>query len=156
MRFSIRTILATLVVLALIGAGSIAVLTKSWQRFDIDAEWALQVVSDAEGLQTRLHEYRSANGEFPDSLKEIDSGFNDPTGFYEPKSTDGWHYRRLGKSDYQLYAIGTSFVSTYDAMVFRYSGDYPSEWFRPLDTSHSKTFGEWRYITGFSELENAP
>jgi hypothetical protein len=74
----------------------------------------------------------------------------------DSRSEDKWRYRKLSKTDYQLYGTGASFVSSFDAMVLRYSGRYPKDWFRSLDSSHSKKFGDWYYITGFSSFEQDP
>jgi len=156
MRISKRKTLITIAVLA-IGIGGVTfALTKAWQRSDIDDAWAQKAIDAAELLQIALAEYHEANGEFPAVLKELNSDIKGPPAFYDHSSTEKWHYRRLNSSDYQVYATASSFVSSFDALVIRYSGNYPSDWFDSLDCSHSKTFGEWQYITGFSELPNAP
>lgn len=143
---------------AILGAAAICatlfVTTRMWQRWDIDPKWADTIIVESQEIQKILDDYRSANGEFPLTLNHIEPLFQQPTDFYDRRSQGRWHYRRLNKTDYQLFATGASFVSSFDAMIFRYSGRYPENWFRALDSSHSKRFGDWRYITGFSSFEH--
>lgn len=152
MRLSYRITLGVVVSVVII-CSVIFVTTRMWQRWDIDPKWAKTIISESEEVRQMLDKYRSTNGEFPLSLNLIGAQFQQPTDFANHPSKSEWHYRRLNKADYQLFATGTSFVSSFDAMVFRYSGNYPQNWFRALDSSHSRRFGDWYYITGFSSFE---
>ena len=54
--------LALVAVVSLVVGASIFVLTKSWQRWDINDEWAQKIVADAEELRIALADYKDANG----------------------------------------------------------------------------------------------
>ena len=71
-----------------------------------------------------------------------------------PRQTDGRSIDgTMTDRDGRLPDVCTaySWVSYYDAMVYRNSGAFNEPWFATLDASHLKEFGKWRYIRGFSK-----
>jgi hypothetical protein len=124
-------------------------------RWDVDEKWAATVIEESSEIRFLLEEFRRANGEFPMSLSEIDEDYLKPTDYLSRHAVAAgmskWFYERIGAKDYQLYVTAYSWVSYYDAMVYRHSGAFAEPWFSTLDTSHSREFGKWRYIRGFSQ-----
>ena len=128
---------------------------KFMTRWDVDEQWAAKVIKDSTEIRLLLEEFRQEYGEFPMSLSEIDEDYKKPTDYLTRNATlasrSGWYYNRIGRDDYQLYVTAYSWVSYYDAMVYRYSDAFTEPWFSSHDTSHSREFGKWRYIRGFSK-----
>ena len=129
------------------------VWTKAWQRLDIDTDWAEKVVSTSREVISKLNDYREEHGHFPESLNQLKADYQSPPGFEQPKQDAVWQYQPIGVDDFQLEVAGKSWVSSYDAMVYRSSGSYPDSWFHPFDSCHAKQIGGWWYITGFSSLK---
>jgi hypothetical protein len=153
MNSSSKTILSLILGFSLVGGTLFFLKTRMWQRWDIDPQWAAQIIEDAQEVQNQLSEYHTNHGKFPDSLGELASDLPGPTPFHPQEDDERWHYRKLGPDDYELFAIASSWVSSYDAIVLRYSRNYPDQWFRLLDSSHTRKFGDWWYITAFSSLQ---
>ena len=95
-------------------------------------------------------------GGFPMSLDKIAEDHTKPTDYLTRNvaapGTGQWFRDRVGKDDYQLFVTADSWVSYFDAMVYRHSGDFADPWFATLDSSASKQFGKWRYVRGFSRF----
>ena len=127
---------------------------KFMTRWHADEAWAAKVIEESTEIRLLLEEFREENGEFPMSLSEIDEDCTKPTDYLTRNSTapetDRWYYDRIGPDDYQLFATAYSWVSYYDAMVYRKSGAFDEPWFANRDRSSTKEIGEWRYIRGFS------
>ena len=149
-----KVILVSIAAAVACSAFYLFVSTRMWQRWDMDADWANKVIADSQEIRQQLEEYKSTHGEFPDSLSRIQSEYRQPTDFDDLRSAGKWFYLKLDKNDYQLFATGKSWISSFDALVFRYSGAYPEHWFKSLDSYHSKQIGDWYYLTGFSSLES--
>ena len=138
-----------------VGAIGYFAFTKAWQRWDINPDWARSVISSSKDVIKKLDDFKTKHGVFPESLSELEGELKQPPRFDSLESENVWQYRPVNnKSDYQLIAIGKSWVSSYDAMVFRESNRYPKPWFKLFDSSHAKKFDGWWYITGFSSFEN--
>ena len=87
---------------------------------------------------------------------EFDEDHTKPTDFLTRNGaapdTDRWFYDRIGKDDYQLFVTADTWVSYFDAMVYRHAGEFADPWFSTLDSSSSREFGKWRYVQGFSRF----
>jgi len=123
-------------------------------RWSPDHEWAAKVVVESGEVRNLLDRFRKSQGEFPSSLDELYIAFRQPTDYQtrkRPAPEKGrWFYDRIGKDDYQLYACVRTWVSYYDAMVYRYSESFSDPWTSSLKKSHYLPLGKWRYIRGFS------
>ena len=130
---------------------------KFMTRWNPDKAWAAKVIGESEELQILLAQYHEANGEFPESLDDIDEEYTKPTDFLsrnaDPAGTSRWHYDRIGPNDYQLYVTAYSWVSYYDAVVYRKSGNFAEPWFDNRDAGDWRDFGRWRYVKGFSRYD---
>lgn len=123
-------------------------------RWSPDREWAAKVVIESGEIRDLLDEFRKSQGEFPSSLEELNASYRQPTDYQtRNRSTPEkgrWFYERIGKEDYQLYACARTWVSYYDAMVYRYSESFCDPWTSSLKKSHYLPLGKWRYFRGFS------
>lgn len=147
-------ILTAIVSVAFVVAITYFLLTKAWQRWDINPDWARSVIASSKDVIEKLDDFKTKHGVFPDTLSELEGELKQPPRFDSFETENVWQYRPVNnKSDYQLIAIGKSWVSSYDAMVFRKSNKYPASWFNLFDSSHAKNFDGWWYITGFSSFE---
>ncbi|MEO1949218.1 hypothetical protein [Thioclava sp.] len=150
-----KLITVSLVAVALLACGVFAIF-KVMTRWDPDEEWAAKIIEESADLRSLLGEYRDENGEFPFSLDEIAEDYTKPTNYLSRQlaapDTDRWFYDRIGKDDYQLFVTADSWVSYFDAMVYRHKGEFADPWFATLESSDSKEFGRWRYARGFSEF----
>ena len=123
-------------------------------RWDADEACAAKVIEESTEIQLLLERFREENGEFPMSLSEIDGDYPKPTAYLTRNSTASetarWYYDRIGPDDYHLFATAHSWVSYFDAMVYRRSGRFTEPWFATRDRSAMIEIEEWRYIRGFS------
>ena len=135
-------------------ACSVFAIFKVITRWDPDEEWAAKVIEESTEVRLLLKEYREKKGEFPMSLEDIEGVYAKPTDYLTRNAaapgTDRWFYDRIGKDDYQLFVTADSWVSYFDAMVYRHAGEFADPWFSTLDSSSSREFGKWRYVQGFS------
>lgn len=149
-RRQIAVALATVTVFVCVVLGLFKFLT----RWDPDEEWAAKVIEESKEVRLLLEKYHEENGEFPKSLSDIGEDYTEPTDYLTRNAaapdTDGWHYNRIGKEDYQLFVTADPWVSHFDAMVYRHSRTFAGPWFSDLDASRSREFGDWRYVRGFS------
>ena len=123
-------------------------------RWSPDQEWAEQLVIESGEVRNLLDEFRKSQGEFPSALEALNAPYCQPTD-YETRNGSTpekgrWFYERIGKDDYQLYACARTWVSYYDAMVYRYSESFSDPWTSSLKKSHYLPLGKWRYFRGFS------
>ena len=123
-------------------------------RWSPDQEWAERVVIESGQVRNLLDKFRKSQGEFPSSLEELNAPYCQPTD-YQTRNASApergrWFYARIGKDDYQLYACARTWVSYYDAMVYRYSESFSDPWASSLKKSHYLPLGKWRYFRGFS------
>ena len=123
-------------------------------RWSPDQEWAERVVIESGQVRNLLDKFRKSQGEFPSSLEELNAPYCQPTD-YQTRNASApergrWFYARIGKDDYQLYACACTWVSYYDAMVYRYSESFSDPWASSLKKSHYLPLGKWRYFRGFS------
>ena len=123
-------------------------------RWSPDRAWAAKVVIESGEVRNLLDKFRKSQGEFPSSLEELNAPYRQPTD-YETRNGSTpekgrWFYERIGKDDYQLYACARTWVSYYDAMVYRYSESFCDPWTSSLKKSHYLPLGKWRYFRGFS------
>ncbi|NNM28217.1 MAG: hypothetical protein HKO57_01740 [Akkermansiaceae bacterium] len=134
--------------------GAVFTIFKVMTRWDPDEEWAATVIEESTDLRLLLEQYRKENGGFPTELSDIGEGYPKPTDFLTRHAaapdTSRWFYSRIGRDDYQLFVTADSWVSSFDAMVYRHSGEFTEPWFENLDASDSREFGKWRYVQGFS------
>ena len=123
-------------------------------RWSPDQEWAEQLVIESGEVRNLLDEFRKSQGEFPSSLEELKAPYRQPTDFLTRNGSTPekgtWFYDRIGKDDYQLYACARTWVSYYDAMVYRYAESFCDPWTSSLKKSHYLPLGKWRYFRGFS------
>lgn len=123
-------------------------------RWNPDTAWAATVIGEADELQDLLRGYYEMNEEYPRSLDDLKEDFTQPTDFLtrnaERAGTSRWGYDRLGPDDYQLAVTAYSWVSYWDALVYRSSGDFAEPWFDNRDGADWRDFGKWRYVKGFS------
>jgi hypothetical protein len=147
-------ILTVMVSVACVLAITYFLLTKAWQRWDINPDWARSVIASSKDVIEKLDDFNNQHGAFPESLDDLEQKYEQPPNFDTSESECVWQYRPVNNSsDYQLVAIGKSWVSSYDAMVYRKSKSYPKSWFKPFDSSHARAFDGWWYVTGFSGFE---
>ena len=148
-----RLIIVTLVAVTIFACAVFAIF-KVMTRWDPDEEWAAKVIEESTDIRLLLERYREENGEFPMSLSDIDEDHKKPTDFLTRNGAapgrDKWNYNRIGAQDYQLFVTAYSWVSYFDAMVYRHTGEFSDPWFSTLDASASREFGKWRYVEGFS------
>lgn len=148
-------ITVTLVSVTIFACGGFAIF-KVMTRWDPDDGWAAKVIEESTDIRLLLEKYRKENSEFPMSLSDIAEGYKKPTEFLTRNAaapdTDRWFYERIGKDDYQLFVTADSWVSYFDAMVYRHTGAFADPWFSTLDSSDSIEFGKWRYVQGFSRF----
>ena len=148
-----KPIAVALVAVALL-AGVVFAGFKFMTRWNPDEAWAAKVIEESTEIRLLLERYREENGEFPMSLSDIDEDYTKPTDYLTRNSTapetDRWYYDRIGPDDYQLFATAYSWVSYYDAMVYRKSGAFDEPWFDNRDAGDWRDFGKWRYCEGFS------
>ena len=123
-------------------------------RWSPDQEWAEQVVIESGEVRNLLDEFRKSQGEFPSSLEELKTPYRQPTDYLTRNGSTPekgtWFYDRIGKDDYQLYACARTWVSYYDAIVYRFSESFSDPWTSSLKKSHYLPLGKWRYFRGFS------
>ena len=150
-----RPITVTLVAVAVFVCAVFAIF-KIMTRWDPDEEWAAKVIEESTDIRLLLEKHHKENGEFPMSLSDIDEDHTKPTDFLTRNGaapdTSRWFYDRIGKDDYQLFVTADSWVSYFDAMVYRHTGEFTDPWFSTLDSSDSREFGKWRYVQGFSRF----
>ena len=150
-----RPITVTLVAVAVLACAVFAIF-KVMTRWDPDEEWAAKVIEESTDIRLLLEKHREENSEFPMSLSDIDEDHAKPTDFLTRNGaapgTDRWFYDRIGKDDYQLFVTADSWVSYFDAMVYRHTGAFADPWFSTLDSSDSRESGTWRYVQGFSRF----
>lgn len=151
-----KPVIVTLVAVTIFAVAVFAIF-KVMTRWDPDEEWAAKVVEESTEVRLLLEKYRNENGEFPMSLSDIDEDYTKPTDFLTRNGaapdTSRWFYARIGKDDYQLFVTADSWVSYFDAMVYRHKGEFTDPWFSTLDASDSREFGKWRYVRGFSQFD---
>ena len=126
-------------------------------RWNPDEKWAIEVIGQSRELRALLQRFHEENGEFPKSLSSISEGYAKPTNFLDrngsPPSQGRWFYERIGTDDYQMFVCARSWVSFFDAMVYRHTGMFADSWNSSLKPSDYRTFGKWRYIRGFSRFD---
>ena len=151
-----KPIAVTLVAVTILACVIFAVF-KFMTRWDADEAWAAKIIEESTEIRLLLERFREENGEFPMSLSENDVDYTKPTDYLTRNSTAPetarWYYDRIGPDDYQLFATAHSWVSYFDAMVYRKSGAFNEPWFATRDRSSTKEIGEWRYIRGFSRYQ---
>ncbi len=150
-----KLITVSLAAVAILACGVFAIF-KVMTRWDPDEEWAAKVIEESADIRSLLESHREENGEFPMSLDEIAENYTKPIDYLSRNvaapDTDQWFYDRIGRDDYQLFVTADSWVSYFDAMVYRHKGEFADPWFAILDSSDSKEFGKWRYVQGFSRF----
>ena len=123
-------------------------------RWSPDRKWAAKVVIESGEIRNLLDEFRKSQGEFPSSLEKLDAPYRQPTDYQtrngSTQEKGRWFYERIGKDDYQLYACARTWVSYYDAMVYRYSESFCDPWTSSRKKPHYLLLGKWRYFRGFS------
>ncbi len=148
----------TIALVSIVGvAGVLFAIFTYMTRWDPNEAWAAKVIGESGELQILLARYHEANGEFPESLDDIDEDYTKPTDFLsrnaDPTGTSRWFYDRIGPNDYQLYATAYSWVSYHDAIVYRKSGTFAEPWFENRDAGDWRDFGKGRYVKGFSRYD---
>ena len=148
-----KPVIVTLVALTIF-AGAVFATFKVMTRWNPDEEWAAKVIEESTDIRLLLEKFRKDNGAFPKELGEIGEDYPKPTDFLTRNAAapdrSQWFYNRIGAQDYQLFVTADSWVSYFDAMVYRPSGEFAEPWFATLDASASRVFGKWRYVEGFS------
>ena len=156
-KMDIRKSIVVIFVTAVILAGMIFAGINFMTRQSVDEGWAAKVIKESTDLQLLLERFHDENGEFPTSLNEIDKAYTQPTEYLTRNSdapeTANWYYDRIGPDDYQLYATAYSWVSYFDAMVYRKSARFNEAWFGNRTRSNTQEIKNWRYIRGFSSYE---
>tara|TARA_Y100000385_G_scaffold252254_1_gene275594 strand:- start:274 stop:1032 length:759 start_codon:yes stop_codon:yes gene_type:complete len=151
----IRKPIAVTLVGVMLLAGVVFAGVKFMTRWNPDIAWAAKVIGESEELQILLARYQEVNGEYPESLDDIEEDYTKPTDFLsrnaDPAGESRWFYERIGPNDYQLEATAYSWVSYHDSLVYRHSGSFTEPWFSNPDAPDSREFGKWRYIEGFSQ-----
>ena len=152
-----RKILTRGLVSLVILTGAVFTTFKLATRWNPDEKWATEIIVQSRELRLLLHRFHEENGEFPKSLGSISEDYARPTSYLDrngrPPSESRWFYERVGKDDYQIFVCARSWVSFFDAMVYRHTGMFADSWHSSLDPSNYRTFGKWRYIRGFSRFD---
>ena len=137
MKTDIRKPIAVTLVAVTILVCVIFSMFKFMTRWDADEAWAVKVNEESTEIRLLLEEFREENGKFPMSLSEIDDVYTRPTDYLTRNSrtpeSARWYYDRIGPDDYQLFATAHSWVSYFDAMVYRKSGAFNEPWFANRD-----------------------
>ena len=131
-----------------------------WYSFhwNPDTAWAAKVIGEAEELQVLLARYHEVNGEYPKALGDLEGDYTEPTDFLsrnaDSPERSRWGYERMGRDDYQLEVTAYSWVSYWDSLVYRSSGNFTEPWFDNRDAKDWRDFGKWRYVKGFSRHDD--
>ncbi|MFK7850575.1 MAG: hypothetical protein AB8D78_06310 [Akkermansiaceae bacterium] len=148
-----KALTVTLVAAAMLGCAVFAAF-KLMTRWDPDENWAAKVIPESGEIRNLLEKFHHEKGDFPMSLDEIDGNYANPPDYLTRNGAapdkGRWHYNRIGKYDYQLFVTADSWVSSFDAMVYRHTGAFDEAWFSLPEASDSRELGKWRYIRGFS------
>lgn len=127
-------------------------------RWNPDTAWAATVIGEADELQDLLTRYYEMNGEYPKALDDLEGDYTKPTEFLsrnaDPAGRSRWGYERMGPDDYQLEVTAYSWVSYWDSLVYRSSGNFTEPWFDNRDAKDWRDFGKWRYVKGFSRHDD--
>ena len=156
MKPGVRRLLTACLLSVIMLACAVFTIFKVVTRWQPDEQWATEVISESKQLRLLLERYYEKNGEFPKSLSSIRGDYAKPTDYLDrkgiPPGNSRWFYERIGKDDYQLFVCARSWVSFFDAMVYRHTGIFADPWHSSLDPSDYRIFGDWRYVRGFSRF----
>ena len=126
-------------------------------RWNPDIAWAAKVIGEAEELQVLLARYQELNGEYPKALADLEGDYTEPTDFlfrnFDSPEKSEWGYERIEPDNYQLEVTAYSWVSYWDSLVYRSSGNFSEPWFNNRDALDWRNFGKWRYVKGFSRYD---
>lgn len=152
-----KPIAVTLVAVTLL-AGVVFAGFKFMIRWNPDLVWTAKVIGEAEELQVLLARYHEVNGEYPKALGDLEGDYTEPTEFLsrnaDTAGRSSWGYERMGPDDYQLEVTAYSWVSYWDSLVYRSSGNFTEPWFDNRDAKDWRDFGKWRYVKGFSRYDD--
>ena len=127
-------------------------------RWNPDTAWAAKVIGEAEELQVLLARYQELNGEYPKALADLEGDYTEPTDFLSRNSDSPekseWGYERIEPDNYQLEVTAYSWVSYWDSLVYRSSGNFTEPWFDNRDAKDWRDFVKWRYVKGFSRYDD--
>lgn len=127
--------------------------TRAWLRWSFDAQWSQAAIANATSIQAALDSYQDHHGSYPDSLEDLVPEYvaTIPTPPGHPSSGgDAWTYAALGPSDYVLFTRCAHWVSSWDALAYRPSAQYPTRW---TTGRHTIRTDGWIYVVGFSDIE---
>ncbi len=141
-------------IIAIVSGGVFALRNEIWQKYQIDHRWCHDQAASAQPLLDALDEYRSQFGTYPAQLDGLVPTFIDqvPAPTLHPSGNSGekWIYRRLSGNRFQLSVTALHWVSTFDALVYRSSQEYPELWTRDHCT---QDFAGWLYVVGAQDLK---
>ena len=150
-----KPVIVTLVAVTIFAVAVFAIF-KVMTRWDPDEEWAAKIVEESTEVRLLLEQYREENGEFPMSLSDLDEDYKKPTDYLTRNGaapdTDRWFYDRIGKNDYQLFVTADSWVSSFDAMVYRHTGEFADPWFSTLVAHQPYSGLEWEILSQFGGI----
>ena len=151
-----KLIRIAVVSIALLAGLLVAGIWYSFRR-NPDIAWAAKVIGEAEELQVLLARYQELNGEYPKALADLEGDYTEPTDFLSRNSDSPekseWGYERIEPDNYQLEVTAYSWVSYWDSLVYRSSGNFSEPWFNNRDALDWRNFGKWRYVKGFSRYD---
>lgn len=104
-----------------------------------------------------LARYHELNGEYPRALADLEGDYTEPTDFLSRNSDSPekskWGYESMEPDNYQLAVTVYSWVSYWDSLVYRSTGNFIDPWFNNRDAIDWRNFGKWRYVKGFSRYD---
>lgn len=127
---------------------------KGWQRWSFDERWCKAQTLRAQPVLDALDAHRKSAGHYPETLDElVPTGIKLPGPIPYPTGNGGknWLYRQLSPDEYELSVTALHWVSSFDALIYRSSGQYPSSW---EDSHHVFRVNSWIYVIGAQKLKD--
>jgi hypothetical protein len=151
-------VIAGLAGIAILGTlccgGWCIVVDKPWQLIQVDKPWCREQASAGEPIIAALEDHRIETGSYPDTIDDLVPRFLDsiPPTIPHPSGNggDGWGYRKINDNEYVLFVTALHWVSSFDVLVYRSTGQYPRSW---IGHRYSRKIDGWRYIIGAQRME---
>ena len=137
----------TLAALAYVGWGA------NRELRDFDPDWAAANIRAAAQIQEALERYQKDHGSYPPSLATLVPDYlaeipAASTSHRVRPANDRWYYSREPDGQYWLCALAMHWVSSFDALVYSPSQQYPDAWRRECDCID---VDGWIYVVGFNQ-----
>lgn len=148
--WGLREAVIALSVLALLAAMCLLLRNKAIEWYwSVDREWARRVKLEARPIVSALERYREISGSYPEDIQELFPDYLSrvpPLPLHSKRGREGhWIYSLLEDGQYELGATCMHWISSYDALLRRPTGQYPDNW---KTENYVFPMEEWLYVVG--------